>query len=221
MKCPSCGLEIPDGSNFCSHCGNAITMQGQVAGNRNSEAGAPAGDAGENYYMAPPPDQTPEKNLWDEYPSMKTAIPGIVLWVVGGIAVIIALQFIPFTGSQLVQYIVAAVVALVVLGVLVRYYIRYHSTKYRLSTQRLFVTHGLLNKRTDEIELEKYKDIFVNQDFWDKIVGCGDIEVVTSDTTHPTVKITDVRDPITKKENIRAAARERKSILGITRREEL
>lgn len=219
MKCPSCGLDVADGANFCGHCGNAVTVQGKVAGARTTSAAAT--DPAENYYMAPPPDESQERVLWDEYPSMKTAIPGIVLWVVAGVVIIVGLSSIPFTGSQVVQYGIAAVVALIVLAVLIRYYIRYHSTKYRLSSQRLFVTHGLLNKRTDEVELEKYKDIFVNQDFWDKIVGCGDIEVVTGDTTHPTVKITDISDPVSKKETIRSAARERKSGLGITRREEL
>jgi uncharacterized membrane protein YdbT with pleckstrin-like domain len=135
--------------------------------------------------------------------------------------VILAVQFLHLGLAPVVELTVCIAVVLVVLAMLIRYYVRLHSISYRLSTQRLFITYGLFNKRTDEIELEKYKDIFVNQDFWDKMVGCGDIEVVTADVTNPTVKIIDVVDPIAKKETIRAAARERKSALGITRREEI
>jgi len=220
MKCPSCGLEVADGANFCSHCGNAINVQGKVA---TPAAKAPAPDQSSSYYMAPPPDQGAERTLWDENPSMRTAIPGIVLWILIGIAVIIGLNVAPippFLGGT-VGLIISGIVAIIVIGVLVQYWIRFHSIRYRLSTQRIFVTYGIFNKRTDEVELEKYKDIFVNQGFWNKIVGCGDIEVITGDVTNPTIKIIDVLDPIGKKELIRSAARERKSVLGINRREEL
>ncbi len=225
MKCPNCGLPVEDGANFCGHCGNAITVEGIAAAapNRpgfsaklNTDAQGPTGA-----YMAPPLDLKEEQTFWDEYPSMWTAIPAVLLWVLGGIAVVIALQFVPLPFIAVGQLAVIAVVALIVFAVLIRYFVRYHSTKYRLTSQRIFVTHGLLNKRTDEVELEKYKDIFVNQDFWDKIVGCGDIEMITSDVTNPTIRIIDVRDPIGKKESIRAAAKDRKSMLGINRREEL
>jgi uncharacterized membrane protein YdbT with pleckstrin-like domain len=174
-----------------------------------------------NYVLSSPPDETPEKILWDEYPSMRTAIPGIVIAILVGGAIIVALQFFPIIGNRIVQLVIMAIVALLVIAEILRHYIRLHSIKYRMSNQRIFVTYGLVNKRTDEVELEKYKDIFVNQDFWDHIVGCGDIEVVTSDVTNPTIRIIDVADPIGKKESIRTAARERKSVLGITRREEL
>lgn len=224
MKCPNCGLPIADDANFCGHCGKAIAAEGRSAEVPLAAAIPSRGEAegdSSNYYMSSPPDLAEEQALWDEYPSMRTAIPAIVLWILGGIAVIVGLQFIPIPAIALGQMAVVAVVGIIIFAVLVRYFIRYHSTKYRLTSQRIFVTHGWLNKRTDEVELEKYKDIFVNQDFWDKIVGCGDIEIITSDVTNPTIRVIDVRDPIGKKESIRAAAKDRKSLLGINRREEL
>lgn len=226
MKCKACGLEVAEGANFCGHCGAPVTVQGQVAAAQAGPAGAGAGAGAAaglapGVVMSPPPDQTPEKTLWDETPSMRTALPGILSWVLGGLVLIIAVKFIPTGFTPIIEWSIIGVVAAIVLFMLGRYYVRLHSIRYRLTTQRIFVTYGLLNKRTDEIELEKYKDIFVNQDFWDKMVGCGDIEVVTGDVTNPTIKIIDVEDPIAKKETIRAAARERKSMLGITRREEL
>lgn len=231
MKCESCGLSVAEGANFCSHCGAATSLQGRVSA---ESTGAPAGtgtpgasvssDDAASYYMSPKPDVGAEQVLWDESPSMRTAIPGIVAWVLGGLTIIILLGVLDaasgLRGQGFSLYLQIAVL-LIVAGTLVRFFIRKKSLRYRLSTQRIFVTHGLLNKRTDEIELEKYKDVFVNQDFWDKIVGCGDIEVITGDVTNPTIRIIDVTDPVSKKESIRAAARERKSALGINRREEL
>lgn len=219
MKCPSCGLDAPDSANFCNHCGSPLSIQGVVTG--GGAPTKPGDDIAANYIMGSLPDQGKEVDIWAENPSMRTVIPGAVSWILGGIAVIIMLQVIPGKPGGTLEWIIIGAVVLIVLFMLAKYYIRLHSIHYRLTSQRIFITHGLVNKRTDEVELEKYKDVFVNQDFWDKIVGCGDIEVVTGDLTNPTIKIIDVIDPVGKKESIRSAARERKSGLGITRREEL
>lgn len=227
MICPNCGLDVAEDANFCGRCGKPITAQGRANAvrdegvGRSAPASAVADSTPSNYVFSGPPDQTAEKILWDEYPSMRTAIPGIVLSILVGVVIVVGLQLVPFTGNHVAQWVITGIVVALVIGNILRYWIRLHSIKYRLSSQRMFVTHGLVNKRTDEVELEKYKDIFVNQDFWDNIVGCGDIELVTSDVTNPTIRIIDVVDPIGKKETIRAAARERKSVLGITRREDL
>lgn len=225
MICPNCGLEIPADANFCTRCGAPVSPQGKATAAGTAAAAPPAPDSttttGSQYVLSSPPDHASERDLWSEYPSMRTALPGIVASLVIGGAIIAVLQYLPFTGHKTAQLVITIIVLVLVLGDMLRHYIRLHSIRYRLTTQRIFITHGLINKRTDEVELEKYKDVFVNQDFWDNIVGCGDIEVITSDVTNPTIRIIDIRDPIAKKETIRAAARERKSLLGITRREEL
>lgn len=222
MICPNCGLQVADNANFCNHCGKALSMQGTVTeGNTAVDPRVADAATASGYVLSSPPDETPERDLWNEYPSMRTAIPKIIMVMLIGGALIIALQIFPIPWSGTIKLVITGLVLFLVLADIIRHYIRLHSIRYRLSTQRLFVTYGLVNKRTDEVELEKYKDIFVNQDFWDSIVGCGDIEVVTSDVSNPTIRIIDVVDPIGKKETIRAAARERKSVLGITRREEL
>lgn len=157
---------------------------------------------------------------------MRTAIPPIVLtFLLFAIILIIIYAIMPDKpGSNLkmiIEWVVVAVGLLAVLAITSKHLIRLRSIKYRLSSQRIFIEHGLLNKRIDEVELEHYKDVFVNEDFWDKMVGCGDIKVITGDVTNEQVDIIDVINPVGKKEMIRTAARERKIALGIMRREEL
>ncbi|MGI8908640.1 MAG: PH domain-containing protein [Candidatus Sumerlaeaceae bacterium] len=169
-----------------------------------------------------------EKGIWDEYPSLRTAFPPVVFVLVLWVVVMLLIRFLlpldrrpVWNGHDALSWGLTLGVAAVVLLMLLRSLIRLRSIRYRLTSQRIFITFGILNKRTDEIELEKYKDVFVNQDFWDKLVGCGDIQVVTGDVTNPTINMDDVIDPIGKKESIRNAARERQAKLGLRLREQM
>jgi len=232
MKCPECGLDTPNDSSFCSHCGAALTAQARVHAPQNATAapgeGVVSPASSMPVFPAPHANIPPETVLWDEPPSLRTALPLLLLVVIITVLLLVGAHFLKgslgtavWAGLSLVEIIIFALGLAAIVIITVVEFVRLRSVRYKLSTQRFFLTHGLVNKRTDEIELEKYKDIFVNQDFWDKIVGCGDIEVVTADVTNPTIKVIDVRDPIGKKEAIRNAARERKAVLGIMRREEV
>lgn len=228
--CPSCGLENQDGASFCSHCGTALSVQGQTiqVGALDKPVAEHPGPAPRT---APAVDTADEKVLWEGYPSFRTAMPVIILEIIIYVIVAVVLHLVVAPGTAagpevalgltLAQLIALAVFLAVLLGTFLRYFIRLRSTRYKLTSQRIFVEEGIFSKRTDEIELEKYRDIFVNQTFKDRIMGCGDVKVVTGDVTNPTVDIVDVVDPMGKKELIRAAARERQKAIGIVRREDL
>src|SRR5215213_4604196 len=132
--------------------------------------------------------RTEEKVLWEGYPSMRTLVPALIaLFLL--FAAIFALAFfvVPtFAGSALptIAFLIGGAIYLVLtIGMVLKALIRTRMTHYRITTERLFIERGLLNKRTDELELERYKDIFLNQTFFDRLVGCGDIKIVTGDTT--------------------------------------
>ena len=59
------------------------------------------------------------------------------------------------------------------------------TTLYELTTQRLKVTRGILNRRLDELELFRVKDYVMDQPLFLRLAGLGNITLVTSDaTTH-------------------------------------
>ncbi len=226
MKCSQCGLENPDQGNFCLHCGQPLNAQGQVI-NTNTPA-AVVVKPEDNAVRLTPEDEMTETVHFNEHPSMRTALPSMLLIGILGIGAILLLGLLErkpgeplYLGLPILQAIALAVTVVLLIGVWLNYFIRTHSTGYKLTSQRIFLATGLLNKRTDEIELEKYKDVIVHQSFMNKMMGCGDVKIVTGDSTDPTVDMIDVIDPIGKKELIRSAARQRKSDLGINRREEL
>lgn len=237
VKCPKCGLEVNTASNFCPHCGVGLSLQGRA--NPNSEIISEVGKSLENnnnvpaeshtnYIRNSPPDTKTERVIFECYPSLKLVnLKSIGLFALFIIIAIIAVIVKSVQGISLFSGVGSLEVLILIVGLIITgLYYGYqmflsYSNHYKLTSQRIFITTGLLNKQIDEIELEKYKDILVRQTFVDKFINCGDIDVMSADASCPVLKIPYVDDPINKKELIRTAARERKSSLGITRREEI
>ncbi len=210
MRCEKCGLENPEKNSFCSHCGTPLSLQGATI--------AATADI-DDKAAAPQPQSAPlapEERLWESYPSLWTSAPPLIVILVVYLVAALALW-----GNGAGQWVAFGVAAGLALLLFLRYLVLLRSIHYRLTTQRFFIERGIFSRRTDELELEKYKDVFVSQDFLDRLVACGDVEIVTGDLTSPQIRIVDVRDPVGVKETIRQAARARQAALGMIRREEV
>lgn len=64
------------------------------------------------------------------------------------------------------------------------------NTKYELTTERIRTRHGILNKKTDELELYRVRDYKLDQPFFLRMFSLGNIVLETSDRSHPTVILT-------------------------------
>lgn len=62
-------------------------------------------------------------------------------------------------------------------------------TSYELTTQRFRMRTGILNKRVDELELFRVKDYSMEQPLMLRLVGLGNLTMVTADATTPTVSM--------------------------------
>ena len=62
-------------------------------------------------------------------------------------------------------------------------------TKYELTTERLRTRYGVLNRKTDELELYRVRDYKFDQPFYLRIFSLGNIIMDTSDRSHPRVTI--------------------------------
>ena len=63
------------------------------------------------------------------------------------------------------------------------------TTKYELTTERLRTRCGVLNKKTDELELYRIRDYKLEQPFFLRLFSLGNIVLETSDRSHPQVVI--------------------------------
>ena len=99
--------------------------------------------------------------------------------------------------------------------VLLLLWITVKSSRYRLTTQRLFVRRGWLARQSNELELYRVKDVVVNQRWLQRMLGYGTITVVADDETTPQVDLAGISWPMAVKELIRTqyrAARQREGV---------
>jgi uncharacterized membrane protein YdbT with pleckstrin-like domain len=76
--------------------------------------------------------------------------------------------------------------------------------RYEVTSERVKITTGLLSRRTNEIELYRVRDYSVVEPFWLRLVGCGDVVLVTADRTSPNFVLHAVPSAATLKDQIRA-----------------
>lgn len=81
------------------------------------------------------------------------------------------------------------------------------STRYRLTTQRLFVHQGLVAKHVEEVELFRIKDVTLTQGVLERLLGVGRVVVLSTDDTTPRLELVGLRQPMQIKEQIRTTFR--------------
>ncbi len=62
-------------------------------------------------------------------------------------------------------------------------------TKYTLTSEKLLIETGILNKDEEEIRLYRIMDMTLKRSFWQRLFGLGTIHCCTADKTAPEVDI--------------------------------
>lgn len=92
--------------------------------------------------------------------------------------------------------------------------------RYRLTSQRLVVTHGFIGRRTDEVDLYRVNDVGVKQHPLERITRIGDVNVIAADSTRPNRTLQNIKQPDRVKDLIREAARQERQRRRVLLREE-
>lgn len=105
--------------------------------------------------------------------------------------------------SQLVNTPVFVVCALLVwlivpLFVAIWKWLVVRNIRYELTSERIRLREGVLNKRFDEVELYRVRDYRLDQPFYLRIFSLGHITIRTTDTSNPVI----VLRAITNSENV-------------------
>ena len=92
------------------------------------------------------------------------------------------------------------------------------NVRYELTTERLKIREGVLNKQLDELELYRVRDYKLDQPFLLRLFSLGNITLRTADTSQPVVVLRAIRDGENVYEQIRKYVEEcriRKRVLPI------
>lgn len=116
---------------------------------------------------------------------IKAAIQWIVLFVLCMIILLGSNTFLSATlgGAQPILTVIAlgvAVLALVMFGVS---YLVWQSEEYTITNERVIKTEGILNKRESATSLDKINDIQTSQSVFGRMLGYGEVELLTGSDT--------------------------------------
>jgi membrane protein YdbS with pleckstrin-like domain len=196
IACPDCGRDVSTLAPVCPHCG------------RPSPAGTTP--------IAPSaaPKLLPEQTLWTGTPSWATlggklGFMLLVLLVVPLVGHFFA-QRTPDLDAQSRITRIAWLITLVVLiyeavTFLVALF-RIRSTVYTITNQRVMIEAGLLSKSVSEIDLRYIDDSNFYQSVMARLLGLGDVTIISSDKSTPMYVLRNIKDPRGVREIIRANA---------------
>lgn len=201
--CPNCRQHNADTNHACAECGTSLadaeitTLPPTVDEDAPLESQMP---------LAPPapPEEGPageEKLLWSGRASYKTMIGHWALYVVGLVGVLVLALTYGLKGA--VAVLVWLLVILPGLYLLFKtLYLRW-SVGYRLTEQRLFTDRGIIGRLTDQTELIRVDDVRVRKGPVQRLMGVGDVIVISTDATDGEQVIRGIENPDEVAEHIR------------------
>ncbi|MEA2490457.1 MAG: hypothetical protein QOH21_2249 [Acidobacteriota bacterium] len=176
----------------CPHCGRPSPVS-------TTPVGAPAAAAAK------------EQTLWHGTPS-PTLLAG---HIAGMVVVLVALPLLTrfFAASvddgdtlRRAGYIITACLLFIQLIAFLVAWMRLRSTMYTITNQRVLIEQGVFTKSVDEIDLRYVDDSQFMQTFFDRLLGIGNVTLISSDKTTPRYVLRSIKDPRAVREIIRAEA---------------
>jgi uncharacterized membrane protein YdbT with pleckstrin-like domain len=151
--------------------------------------------------LGPVAPMEPERELWQSRTSAKAALH---LWILGVLFLLTAL-FIAFAKIEAGTFrtIVAVIAFLPLVTIAWSVMMSKLTTHYRLTTQRLFVTTGILSRTISEVELVRIDDVAVRQNILQRLCGVGDVLLTTTDRSGSDIEILGIDAPVELKEKVR------------------
>jgi len=196
IACPDCGRDVSTLAPVCPHCGRP----------------SPAGTTPISASAAPRPIK--EETLWSGSPSWATlggklAFMLLVLIFVPLVARFFASRALDLDAASRIWRIGWFVTLVVLIYELVTFLIalfRIRSTVYTITNQRVMIESGLFSKSLSEIDLRYIDDSNFYQSVMARLLGIGNVTIISSDKSTPTYVLRNIKDPRTVRETIRANA---------------
>lgn len=182
-RCTKCGhsFTVPDWLNTAIKCPNCTAVASPVPRAAPKKPSTSRRFARRSKTPVPAPVPTPagssaastgaaaEQVLWEGSPS--------ALYLIGTLAACIAFSWL---------------IVPIFIGIWKLLQIK--CTRYQLTTQRLRISEGVLNRQHSDIELYRVKDVSMNEPWYMRLVGLGSVALISSDRVEKAVTIPAIRN---------------------------
>lgn len=141
---------------------------------------------------AQPPAAAPEREteVCSFGPSWKENFGGLLL---GG-ALVLGGLILGVAGGQFWLRMAGWILALAGVVLAGWSWLQTRTIRYRLTTERLFITTGLIGRRQNEMELFRIKDVAFSQTIGQRMLGLGTVRVISTDDSAPDISITGISE---------------------------
>jgi membrane protein YdbS with pleckstrin-like domain len=222
IQCPHCGAQLnapPQSAGemaTCSTCHGkfqipapAATVSEPLPG---QQAGAPMPQFSSRVptsRSSPPTGSTTmlETQVWTASPSQWVGF-GAYFWCVL-LAVVIGVASV-----GLHRYFWFGLLLPVLIGF--AKFFRIKSTRYVLTSQRLKIISGIVDRKEVEIELFRLRDLSLEQSFLQRMVNVGTVEAASSDKDAPGIRLKWVNKPEVVKDQLRTYIMQARQATGTT-----
>lgn len=188
--CPDCGREVSTAAPACPHCGRP---NGPVLAAPQPQAQA----------------ATAEETLWRGSPSWLLLLGKFIWLAIAAIALPVAMLYYPpyWQGREIAWIVVAVIIVWRLIAALMAY-ARIRSILYTVTSQRVIIESGLVEKNVEDIDLRYIDETHFRQRIVERLLGIGSVTIVSSDKVAPQYVLRGIPNPRNLRELIRARAYE-------------
>ncbi|AFY71287.1 membrane-flanked domain DUF304 [Thalassoporum mexicanum PCC 7367] len=151
-----------------------------------------------------------ERVIWRGAPSQ---ILNLGIYALSFLMVIVIIA-----GAVITKFWILLLALLLPLTFAAYHFLQVRSQTFEITTERVRFATGIFNRVTNELELYRVKDITVEEPFFFRLIGLGNVVLDTSDKSTPQLTIPAVGDVNTLRERLRESveqSRERKGVREI------
>jgi len=215
MKCAQCGVDVLAESRFCQKCGARLDTAELFDDESNVPAESPQPTRAESTFdrLTGNREQGGGEGevVWSGTYSAKAMIG---LWI--GIALVtLILLIIAFSLGGFWWTVFFIATPLLWIGGYAKLLYNQWSVRYTLTSKRFTHEHGLLRRVTDRVEVIDMDDVSVTQTLIDRFTGTGNIQIISSDRSHPELQLKGIDGALAigaQMDDARRAERERRGL---------
>jgi len=182
MYCNKCGAPNDDDALFCEKCGK----QFGGAAEEETVVAVKAASAGDD----------DEVEIFSIRPTLMFVKAGYALAVLGGLllAVLLALLGV-FFSYPFVSGGAVVIIGLSLLLIPAYYHVRQKMIRYTLTDSKVEIDSGLISKTTRNIPLGIIQDVTVSANFFQRMLGFGNIEIENANENDGVIVLRNINSP--------------------------